>query len=87
MHPAAFFFWREVTNVSEPEEEAETIEEIILDEAAKPASASSGGVSVTNRSLHDLIELQKYLDAKALASDPTLGFRRAKIVAPSATGA
>ena len=51
---------------------------------SKPASISNDGVSVSNRSLSELIEYENHLAAKAAASSPVAFFRKSilKIVPP-----
>jgi len=56
----------------------------ILIDAAKAAATSNDGVSVSKRSLTELIEADKYLRAITAASSPADSFRlmNAKIVPP-----
>lgn len=58
-------------------------EQLALD-ALKPASISNDGVSVSNRSLSELIEYENHLAAKAAAASPVAFFRKSilKIVPP-----
>lgn len=59
----------------------------IEDAANDPKSASSpDGMSATGHSLPDLIAADKYLRARAAASDRRNGVRFAKIVPPGSAG-
>jgi hypothetical protein len=51
------------------------IADTIADEALKPASVSNDGVTVSRRSLSELIAYQKFLQANEAAADPTLALQ------------
>lgn len=48
--------------------------------ATSPASAASDGVSVTQRSLRELIDADRYLASKAAANRKGLGIKLCKLV-------
>lgn len=58
--------------------------EQLATDALKPASISNDGVSVSNRSLSELIEADKYLASKKAAASPVQFLKSAivKIVPP-----
>ena len=51
------------------------ISQTIASEAEKAASVSNDGVSVTRRSLSELIAYQKFLQANEAAANPTLALQ------------
>ena len=59
-------------------------EAAIQDAATTPASVASDGVAVTQRSVRDLIDADRYLGAKRAAANPARSFVRVKIVPPGA---
>jgi hypothetical protein len=60
------------------------LEAAIETAAENPQSASVDGVTVTQRSLSELIEADKYLQAKKAARRKNRGLRYTKIVPPGA---
>jgi hypothetical protein len=65
---------------------AEGLESRIEDVAAKPASVSVDGQSVSEQSINDLIAADKYLAAKAAAGKSHMGLRITKLKMPGARG-
>jgi len=63
-----------------PDDEKDKIEE----RAEEPASVEIDGQKVTQHSLKDQIEADKYLAAKETAKSKRLGIRLVKIVPPGA---
>ncbi|MFA4987513.1 MAG: hypothetical protein WC712_13100 [Candidatus Brocadiia bacterium] len=63
-----------------PDDEKDRIEE----RAAEPASVEIDGQKVTQHSLKDQIEADKYLAAKEAAKSRKLGVRLVKIIPPGA---
>jgi hypothetical protein len=61
------------------------LEAAIETAAENPQSANVDGVSVTQRSISELIEADKYLEAKKAARRKNRGLRYTKIVPPGAT--
>lgn len=62
----------------------DNLEESILENAKRPASAASDGVSVTQHNLKDQIEVDKHLSAKQAVTKPNRGLRFNKLVPPGA---
>jgi hypothetical protein len=60
------------------------LETKISDAADGPQTANVDGVSVTQRSLRELIEADQYLEAKKAARRKNRGLRYTKIVPPGA---
>ena len=58
------------------------LEDTIEDSASKPASASSDAGSVSQRSLGELIEADRYLESKRARSRRSAGLSFRKIVPP-----
>jgi hypothetical protein len=58
--------------------------EQLASDMSKPASISNDGVSVSNRSLSELMEYEKHQAAKAAAASPVAFFKKSilKIVPP-----
>jgi hypothetical protein len=61
------------------------LESTIETAAENPQSASVDGVTVTQRSLSELIEADKYLQAKKASRRKNRGLRYTRIVPPGAT--
>jgi hypothetical protein len=61
------------------------LEAAIETAAENPQSANVDGVSVTQRSVSELIEADKYLEAKKAARRKNRGLRYTKIVPPGAS--
>ena len=59
-----------------------TTETAIADNAAGPKSASADGQSVTQHSIKEQIEADRYAKSQAAARTGTLGIRRHKISLP-----
>ena len=57
-----------------------TISNFITDVAQSAASVTTDGTSVSERSLSELIEADKYLSGKRAASNPTAGLRLTQLV-------
>jgi hypothetical protein len=60
----------------------ETSPEKIAESAAQPKSAASDGVSVTQHSLREQIESDKYRRATSAASNPLGAIKRVRVVPP-----
>ena len=60
------------------------LDDQIAEDAAGPESATVDGVTVTKRSLQDLIEADRYLAGKR-AVHPSYALKRARLVPPGAT--
>lgn len=58
------------------------IEKALRDAAAAPASASNDAGSVSQHSLKDMIELDRYLASKAAAKTKSRGLRVQRIIPP-----
>jgi len=63
---------------------ADDLEQSIRDNAAGPASASGDGTQVSQHSLRDQIEADKYLASKAARRNPIAALGMVKIVSPGA---
>ena len=61
------------------------IEKAIRDAAVAPASASNDAGSVSQHSLKDMIELDRYLASKAAVKTKSRGLRVQKIISPGST--
>lgn len=61
------------------------LDNTIAQNAQGPASANVDGVQVSQHSLRDQIEADKYLGAKQARRNPTKAFTRVKIVPPGTT--
>ena len=57
-----------------------TVEDAIKEALANPASVSVDGQSVSQHNLKDLIEVDKYLEAKKQGRSNKLGIRVSKMV-------
>ena len=66
--------------------EPSAIETAIASQAVQPASASADGVSVTNRSIDDLIKADRYAKGEQARRSKTLGLRFTKINPPGPVG-
>jgi len=62
----------------------EELKDVIKSNAEGPASAEVDGQKVTQHSLKDQIEADKYLAAKEAAKSKKLGIRLVKIIPPGA---
>jgi len=58
----------------------EKIAKAISQAAEEPSSVSFDGVSVSNRSIKDLIEADKYIAQQGAATSPTLGIRMGRFI-------
>ena len=61
---------------------ADEIEHAITQNAQGPQSAEADGVRMTQHSLRDQIEADKYLASKVAARNPAAALTRVKIVPP-----
>lgn len=61
------------------------IEKAIRDAAVAPASASNDAGSVSQHSLKDMIELDRYLASKAAVKTKNRDLRVQKIISPGST--
>lgn len=61
------------------------VEQAIIENATGPASSEVDGVKATQHNLKDLIELDRYLAAKAAARSGGLGIILKKLVPPGTT--
>ncbi|MFA6134569.1 MAG: hypothetical protein WC869_11195 [Phycisphaerae bacterium] len=61
---------------------AEDLDNVIRDNAAGPAKASSDGTSVEQHTLADQIAADKYLSQKQAGRNPAKALSRVKIVPP-----
>ena len=63
---------------------ADELENVIRENAAGPAKASSDGTSMEQHPLTDQIAVAKHVGGKQAMNSPTFGLRTAKIVSPGA---
>jgi hypothetical protein len=54
----------------------------IADAAGEPEQASADGVTVRNRKISDIIETDRYLRRRSIASNPAGAITRVQIVPP-----
>jgi hypothetical protein len=65
-------------------EEIDGLRDVIREAAAGPSSVSGDAGTVSQRSLSELIEADKYLAAKESARAPRRGLRFSKLIPPGA---